>query len=462
MKSNLWIVDDEESIRTICSSALEDLFNIETFKDASEALEALNSSKPDLIITDIRMPGLSGLELLQKVSNQHPGLPTIVITAHSDIDNALSAYKGGAFEYLPKPFDVDSIRRLAKKALKNFDSQVVSSENILESQTKIIGKADSLQNVFRAIGKISKSNISVLIRGESGTGKELIAKAIHSNSVRSNMPFVAINVAAIPHDLLESELFGHEKGSFTGAQSQRKGRFEQAQEGTLFLDEIGDMHPELQTRLLRVLSSQEFYRVGGHSPIKTDVRIIAATNQSIEKLIDDSKFREDLFHRLNVFKIELPPLRERKEDIPTLIEYFLKRSAKDLKTEKKNIDQTALEYLVTFRWPGNIRQLENMCRYLTVMCSSTIITIDDIPDDITNTAQTSNDTDVTWGSILQKHIRESLPVDRNTLQDVSDEFEKIIIKESLVATRGIKIEAAKLLGWGRNTLARKIKTPKQA
>ena len=461
MKSNLWIVDDEESIRTICSSALEDLFNIETFKDASEALEALNSSKPDLIITDIRMPGLSGLELLQKVSNQHPGLPTIVITAHSDIDNALSAYKGGAFEYLPKPFDVDSIRRLAKKALKNFDSQVVSSENILESQTKIIGKADSLQNVFRAIGKISKSNISVLIRGESGTGKELIAKAIHSNSVRSNMPFVAINVAAIPHDLLESELFGHEKGSFTGAQSQRKGRFEQAQEGTLFLDEIGDMHPELQTRLLRVLSSQEFYRVGGHSPIKTDVRIIAATNQSIEKLIDDSKFREDLFHRLNVFKIELPPLRERKEDIPTLIEYFLKRSAKDLKTEKKNIDQTALEYLVTFRWPGNIRQLENMCRYLTVMCSSTIITIDDIPDDITNTAQTSNDTDVTWGSILQKHIRESLPVDRNTLQDVSDEFEKIIIKESLVATRGIKIEAAKLLGWGRNTLARKIKTPKQ-
>ena len=462
MKSNLWIVDDEESIRTICSSALEDLFNIETFKDASEALEALNSSKPDLIITDIRMPGLSGLELLQKVSNQHPGLPTIVITAHSDIDNALSAYKGGAFEYLPKPFDVDSIRRLAKKAVKNFESQVVSSENILESQTKIIGKADSLQNVFRAIGKISKSNISVLIRGESGTGKELIAKAIHSNSIRSNMPFVAINVAAIPHDLLESELFGHEKGSFTGAQSQRKRRFEQAQEGTLFLDEIGDMHPELQTRLLRVLSSQEFYRVGGHSPIKTDVRIIAATNQSIEKLIDDSKFREDLFHRLNVFKIELPPLRERKEDIPTLIEYFLKRSAKDLKTEKKNIDQTALEYLVTFRWPGNIRQLENMCRYLTVMCSSTIITIDDIPDDIINIAQTSDDTDVAWGSILQKHIRESLPVNRNTLKDVSDEFEKIIIKESLVATRGIKIEAAKLLGWGRNTLARKIKTPKQA
>ena len=335
MKSNLWIVDDEESIRTICSSALEDLFNIETFKDASEALLALNSSKPDLIITDIRMPGLSGLELLQKVSSQHPGLPTIVITAHSDIDNALSAYKGGAFEYLPKPFDVDSIRSLAQKALKDSKSQINSNDDVFESETKIIGKADSLQNVFKGIGKISKSDISVLIRGESGTGKELIAQAIHNNSKRSNMPFVAINVAAIPHDLLESELFGHEKGAFTGAQTQRKGRFEQAHGGTLFLDEIGDMHPELQTRLLRVLSSEEFYRVGGHTPIKTDVRIIAATNQSIERLIDNSKFREDLFHRLNVFKIELPPLRDRAEDIPSLVEFFLKRSSKDLKTEKK-------------------------------------------------------------------------------------------------------------------------------
>tara|TARA_Y100000590_G_scaffold160329_1_gene183819 strand:- start:107 stop:1504 length:1398 start_codon:yes stop_codon:yes gene_type:complete len=458
MKSNLWIVDDEESIRTICSSALEDLFNIETFKDASEALLALNSSKPDLIITDIRMPGLSGLELLQKVSSQHPGLPTIVITAHSDIDNALSAYKGGAFEYLPKPFDVDSIRSLAQKALKDSKSQINSNDDVFESETKIIGKADSLQNVFKGIGKISKSDISVLIRGESGTGKELIAQAIHDNSKRSNMPFVAINVAAIPHDLLESELFGHEKGAFTGAQTQRKGRFEQAHGGTLFLDEIGDMHPELQTRLLRVLSSEEFYRVGGHTPIKTDVRIIAATNQSIERLIDNSKFREDLFHRLNVFKIELPPLRDRAEDIPSLVEFFLKRSSKDLKTEKKIIDKTAMDYLVNFRWPGNIRQLENMCRYLTVMCSSSVITIDDVPDDILNTVNTNEELDADWRLVIQKHIRESLPLDKNALKNISREFEAIIIKEALIATRGIKIEAAKLLGWGRNTLSRKIKS----
>ena len=458
MKSNLWIVDDEESIRTICSSALEDLFNIETFKDASEALLALNSSKPDLIITDIRMPGLSGLELLQKVSSQHPGLPTIVITAHSDIDNALSAYKGGAFEYLPKPFDVDSIRSLAQKALKDSKSQINSNDDVFESETKIIGKADSLQNVFKGIGKISKSDISVLIRGESGTGKELIAQAIHDNSKRSNMPFVAINVAAIPHDLLESELFGHEKGAFTGAQTQRKGRFEQAHGGTLFLDEIGDMHPELQTRLLRVLSSEEFYRVGGHTPIKTDVRIIAATNQSIERLIDNSKFREDLFHRLNVFKIELPPLRDRAEDIPSLVEFFLKRSSKDLKTEKKIIDKTAMDYLVNFRWPGNIRQLENMCRYLTVMCSSSVITIDDVPDDILNTVNTNEELDADWRLAIQKHIRESLPLDKNALKNISREFEAIIIKEALIATRGIKIEAAKLLGWGRNTLSRKIKS----
>ena len=458
MKSNLWIVDDEESIRTICSSALEDLFNIETFKDASEALLALNSSKPDLIITDIRMPGLSGLELLQKVSSQHPGLPTIVITAHSDIDNALSAYKGGPFEYLPKPFDVDSIRSLAQKALKDSKSQINSNDDVFESETKIIGKADSLQNVFKGIGKISKSDISVLIRGESGTGKELIAQAIHDNSKRSNMPFVAINVAAIPHDLLESELFGHEKGAFTGAQTQRKGRFEQAHGGTLFLDEIGDMHPELQTRLLRVLSSEEFYRVGGHTPIKTDVRIIAATNQSIERLIDNSKFREDLFHRLNVFKIELPPLRDRAEDIPSLVEFFLKRSSKDLKTEKKIIDKTAMDYLVNFRWPGNIRQLENMCRYLTVMCSSSVITIDDVPDDILNTVNTNEELDADWRLVIQKHIRESLPLDKNALKNISREFEAIIIKEALIATRGIKIEAAKLLGWGRNTLSRKIKS----
>ena len=385
MRSKLWIVDDEESIRTICTSALEENFNIETFSSGSEALLALNSDKPDLIITDIKMPGLTGIDLLKIVAEKFPNLPTIVMTAHSDIDNALSAYKGGAFEYLSKPFDVDTIRALALKAIRQSitDDPITSNtDNIRDS--KIVGKAKSLQSVFRAIGKISKSNISVLIRGESGTGKELIAESVHFNSERSKMPFIAINVAAIPHDLLESELFGHEKGAFTGAQSQRIGRFEQAKGGTLFLDEIGDMHPELQTRLLRVLSSQEFYRVGGHSPIKSDVRIIAATNQSIETLIHQQKFRDDLYHRLNVFKLTLPPLRERVEDIKDLTSFFLKQSADELNTDEKAIDPNVIAFFESYKWPGNIRQLENVCRYLTVMCSSNLITFDDLPDDIFN------------------------------------------------------------------------------
>ena len=456
----LWIVDDEESIRTICRSALEDVFQIDTFSNASEALLALNLEKPDLIITDIKMPGLSGLELLQKVSIKYPDLPTIVITAHSDIDNALSAYKGGAFEYLPKPFDVDKIKNLALKALNNSDSGSADvHQNGITKSSKIIGQAQSLQNVFRAIGKISNSDITVLIRGESGTGKELIAQAVHDNSLRSKQAFVGINVAAIPHDLLESELFGHEKGAFTGAQSQRIGRFEQAQGGTLFLDEIGDMHPELQTRLLRVLSSQEFYRVGGHRPIKSDVRIIAATNQSIEELIKTSKFREDLYHRLNVFKLELPSLRKRKEDIPALIGYFLKTSASELNTEEKTIDKETTDYLKDFDWPGNIRQLENICRYLTVMSSSTVITMEDLPDDIFREKKVSQSDEITnnWKIGLQEFIRNRVGDDKEIIKETTSVVEKILIDESLRATNGVKLEAAKLLGWGRNTLARKVK-----
>ena len=460
MKSKLWVIDDEESIRTICRSALEDAFLIETFPNGSEALLALNSDKPDLIITDIKMPGLSGLELLQKVSEKCPGLPTIVITAHSDIDNALSAYKGGAFEYLPKPFDVDTIRALALKALNTSEPKSINKKNMVSQSSKIIGQAKSLQNVFRAIGKISRSDITVLIRGESGTGKELIAQAVHNNSMRNEKPFVAINVAAIPHDLLESELFGHEKGAFTGAQSQRIGRFEQAQGGTLFLDEIGDMHPELQTRLLRVLSSQEFYRVGGHRPIKSDVRIIAATNQSIEELIKTSKFREDLFHRLNVFKLILPPLRDRNEDIPLLIKYFLRASSKELNVDEKSVDDATMEYLKNFGWPGNIRQLENICRYLTVMSTSIVINMDDLPDDMfdSNAADEKNINQKSgWEADLKSHIRTQLVNDKSTLKNMNILLEKILINESLKATNGIKIEAAKLLGWGRNTLARKIR-----
>ena len=460
--TNVWIIDDEESIRTICTSALEDLFNVESFSSASEALLALNSTTPNLIITDIKMPGMSGLEFLDKISEKFPDIPTIIITAHANIDNALSAYKGGAFEYLTKPFDINEIRKLAIKATKSNKPQ--HNEVAQESNSQIVGKAESMQEVFKAIGKISNTDITVLIRGESGTGKELIAQSVHTNSSRSNEPFIAINVAAIPHELLESELFGHEKGSFTGAQSQRIGRFEQALGGTLFLDEIGDMHPELQTRLLRVLSSHEFYRVGGQKPIKSDVRIIAATNQNIEGLIKTGKFREDLYHRLNVFRIELPPLRKRKEDIPSLVKYFLKKSADEIKSDQKDIDDSAMEVLNEFEWPGNIRQLENTCRYITVMAPSTSITLDDIPDEVKNidvhlkSSPHANgvDSTINWEQSLSDHIRNVLQ-DKNDLTNLSKDLEKILLQEALKASKGRRIDAAKILGLGRNTITRKIK-----
>ena len=460
--NNVWIIDDEESIRTICASALEDLFNVESFSSASEALLALNSTTPDLIITDIKMPGMSGLEFLNKVSEKFPNLPTIIITAHANIDNALSAYKGGAFEYLTKPFDINEIRKLAIKATKSSKPQ--HNELTQESNSQIVGKAESMQEVFKAIGKISKTDITVLIRGESGTGKELIAQSVHENSSRSNEPFIAINVAAIPHELLESELFGHEKGSFTGAQSQRIGRFEQALGGTLFLDEIGDMHPELQTRLLRVLSSHEFYRVGGQKPIKSDVRIIAATNQNIEGLIKTGKFREDLYHRLNVFRIELPPLRKRKEDIPSLVKYFLKKSANEIKSDQKDIEDPAMKVLNEYDWPGNIRQLENTCRYITVMAPSASITLDDIPDEVKNidmNLESSPHTNglgsnINWEESLSGHIRNVLQ-DKNDLTTLSKDLEKILLQEALKASKGRRIDAAKILGLGRNTITRKIK-----
>ena len=459
--TDVWIIDDEESIRTICSSALEDLFNIDTFANASAALLELNSTQPDLIITDIKMPGMSGLEFLEKVSEKYPEIPTIIITAHANIDNALSAYKGGAFEYLTKPFDIGEMRQLAIKATKNKKPE--DKDYIQETDSKIIGKANAMQDVFKAIGKISTTDITVLIRGESGTGKELIAQSVHKNSPRSNDPFVAINVAAIPHELLESELFGHEKGSFTGAQAQRIGRFEQALGGTLFLDEIGDMHPELQTRLLRVLSSHEFYRVGGQKPIKSNVRIIAATNKNIEQLIKTGEFREDLYHRLNVFRIELPPLRNRKEDIPALVKYFLTKSAEEIKSDVKDIDASAMAVLKEYDWPGNIRQLENICRYITVMAPSSVITVDDIPDEIKELIKNENDFEKLskddlskWEDSLSNHIK-SVLLDKNDLSTLSKELERILLQEALNACKGKRIEAAKILGLGRNTITRKIK-----
>ena len=460
--NEIWIIDDEESIRTICTSALEDLFKVESFANASEALLQLNSSQPDLIITDIKMPGMSGLEFLDKVSEKFPEIPTIIITAHANIDNALSAYKGGAFEYLTKPFDINEIRKLAIKATKTKKNNIGDMGKT--SDDRIVGKAESMQDVFKAIGKISKTDITVLIRGESGTGKELIAQSVHSNSPRSEKPFIAINVAAIPHELLESELFGHEKGSFTGAQSQRIGRFEQALGGTLFLDEIGDMHPELQTRLLRVLSSHEFYRVGGQKPIKSDVRIIAATNQNIEALIKTGKFREDLYHRLNVFRIELPALRDRKDDIDDLVRHFLTKSADELKSDSKEIDDNAMEILNKYDWPGNIRQLENICRYMTVMAPSSTITIDDVPDEVREESSDNGlahegrgfDIKSSWEENLTDHIKTVLS-DGNDLSGFSKELERLLLKEALAASKGKRIEAAKILGLGRNTITRKIK-----
>jgi two-component system nitrogen regulation response regulator GlnG len=408
------------------------------------------------------MPGMSGLEFLDKVSEKYPDLPTIIITAHANMDNALSAYKGGAFEYLTKPFDINEIRKLVIKATKTKKTNL--QEGLEVSKSKIVGKAGSMQEVFKAIGKISKTDITVLIRGESGTGKELIAQSVHANSSRNNKPFIAINVAAIPHELLESELFGHEKGSFTGAQSQRIGRFEQALGGTLFLDEIGDMHPELQTRLLRVLSSHEFYRVGGQKPIKSDVRIIAATNQNIEQLIKTGKFREDLYHRLNVFRIELPPLRKRKEDIPMLVKHFLSKSAAEIKGDEKGIDKNAMKMLNDYDWPGNIRQLENTCRYITVMAPSASVTVDDIPDEIKNdnqsdvsdTVNVNMDSTSSWEESLSSHIKNVLS-DVNDLTRLSKELEKLLLQEALKASKGRKIDAAKILGLGRNTITRKIK-----
>ena len=459
--TSVWIIDDEESIRTICTSALEDLFTVKSFPNASEALLALNSEKPDLIITDIKMPGMSGLEFLEKVSDKFPEIPTIIITAHANIDNALSAYKGGAFEYLTKPFDINEIRKLAMKATKN--KKINNKDNTAAHDSEIVGKAEAMQDVFKAIGKISTTDITVLIRGESGTGKELIAQSVHANSPRANKPFIAINVAAIPHELLESELFGHEKGSFTGAQSQRIGRFEQALEGTLFLDEIGDMHPELQTRLLRVLSSHEFYRVGGQKPIKSDVRIIAATNQNIEELIKTGKFREDLYHRLNVFRIELPPLRDRKEDIAILVKHFLTKSSQEIKSDVKDIDENAMRIMKEYDWPGNIRQLENICRYITVMAPSTTVTLDDLPDEVKNIstnknviAANHNNGSVRWEDSLAGHIKKVL-LDKNDLSNLSKELEKILLQEALDASKGKRIEAARILGLGRNTITRKIK-----
>ena len=457
-KETVWVVDDDRSIRWVLEKAFKQAdMEVKSYEQADSVLKALNKAQPDAIISDIRMPGMDGLELLSRIHSRFPELPVIIITAHTDLDAAVSAYQGGAFEYLPKPFDVDEAVELTRRAVKHHRELSNEQRVDLEEETEIIGEAPSMQEVFRAIGRLSRSNITVLINGESGTGKELVAHALHRHSPRAEMPFIALNMAAIPRDLLESELFGHEKGAFTGAQAARKGRFEQADSGTLFLDEIGDMPAELQTRLLRVLADGEFYRVGGHSPVKVDVRIIAATHQNLESRVQNGGFREDLFHRLNVIRINLPSLRERREDIPLLANHFLRLAADELNVDVKTLDKQSSEYLSKLDWPGNVRQLENTCRWLTVMSPGQVIHLDDLPPELLTPEQLEKP-DGNWQEALRYWTERQLTQGEAAILDRAvPMFEKVMIETALQKAGGRRQDAAKLLGWGRNTLTRKIK-----
>jgi two-component system nitrogen regulation response regulator GlnG len=459
----IWIADDDRSIRWVLERALQRAeIGVRSFESADQVITALRTQQPDALVTDIRMPGTDGLKLLERMQREYPDIPVIIMTAHSDLESAVSAYQGGAFEYLPKPFDVNEAVELVRRACnmrheRQAKQQDDSSTELLVGR-EIIGHAPAMQEVFRAIGRLSKSSITVLITGESGTGKELVAKALHTHSPRATKPFIALNTAAIPRELLESELFGHEKGAFTGAYAQRKGRFEQADGGTLFLDEIGDMPAELQTRLLRVLAEGTFYRVGGHTPVKVDVRIIAATHQNLEELVHKGAFREDLFHRLNVIRIHNPPLRERREDIPLLLNHFLRRAAEELQVEVKSLSPRVTEHLQTLLWPGNVRQLENTCRWLTVMASGREIVTDDLPSELTETEHNKQEVPNNWEKSLAQYADFKLNKGAHQLLDeLYPVFERILLQAALKKTGGRKIEAAELLGWGRNTLTRKLK-----
>ena len=452
-KSNIWVVDDDESIRWVLEKGLTERgITVQTFDSANKVIEKLETENPQLILTDIRMPGKSGIDLLDKVKELRPEIPVIVMTAHSDLESAVESYEHGAWEYLPKPFDIEEAISMVQRATA-IDSN--KDEEFFESEAEVIGEAPAMQEVFRAIGKLSNSNSTVLLIGQSGTGKELVAKALYQHSPRKDKPFIALNMADIPKELLEAELFGHEKGAFTGADEKRIGRFEQADDGTLFLDEIGDMQLETQTRLLRVLSNGEFYRVGGREPIKVNVRIITATHQNIEDLVKESLFREDLFHRLNVIKISLPNLNERKEDIPMLVKHFFHKSSEELKEEKKYLSEEVENYFTTLNWPGNVRQLENTCRWLTVMSPTREVKLEDLPDELKlENIEKLND----WTKVLQSWSESYLAKGKtDLLEEAIPEFEKTLIKVALNKTLGRKKEAADLLGWGRNTLTRKIK-----
>jgi len=456
MAKPVWIIDDDRSIRWVLEKALErEAIEYRSFASADEALAELPKSIPQMVISDIRMPGSSGLGLLQQLRIDYPNLPVIIMTAYSDLESAVSAFQGGAFEYLPKPFDVNHAVELIRRALEQSQRKNIHAEDA-QTAPDILGHAPAMQEVFRAIGRLAQSNATVLINGESGTGKELVAQALHRHSSRADKTFVAINTAAIPKDLLESELFGHERGAFTGATTTRHGRFEQAEGGTLFLDEIGDMPAELQTRLLRVLSDGNYYRVGGHQPIKANVRIIAATHQNLDERVKQGLFREDLFHRLNVIRLRLPPLRERREDIPLLAKYFLQKSAQELGAEQKTLSEATISYLSAQDIPGNVRQLENLCHWLTVMTPTQQVEIADLPVEWRET-QDDVAPSQDWRSALTHQVALALQRNEpNILEGLTKQFERTLITQALLHTGGRRIEAANMLGMGRNTLTRKI------
>jgi len=458
-KNLIWIVDDDRSIRWVLEKSLDKAgFDSESFDTGDGLLDRLKTVQPDAIISDIRMPGIDGLEMLQEVQDSYPQIPVIIMTAHSDLSSAVKSYKRGAFEYLPKPFDVNDAVSVTERAVKHASENKTTSSAIPTVEAKeIIGEAPAMQEVFRAIGRLSHSNITVLIKGESGTGKELVAQALHKHSPRADKPYIPLNVAAIPKDLIESELFGHEKGAFTGATQLRVGRFEQADGGTLFLDEIGDMPMETQTRLLRVLSDGEFYRVGGLTPIKADVRVVAATHQNLEERVKEHLFREDLYHRLNVIPIHLPRLADRREDIPALMDHFLGRAAQQMGVEKKALRTETSQYLTSLPWPGNVRQLENFCSWITVMASGREIFINDLPEEFLNPTDQES-VSGNWAHSLKSWADQELSLGHSgILQQATPIFEKCMIEVALKHSGGRTRDASELLGWGRNTLTRKIK-----
>jgi len=479
-KAQIWVVDDDRSIRWVLEKALSRAnLPSRVFASAAEVLEALKTGKPHVLVSDIRMPGTSGIELLQEVKRRFPGLPVIIMTAYSDLESAVSAFQGGAFEYLPKPFDIEKAIELIRRALDE-SLQVAGAEEEPLEVPEILGQAPAMHDVFRAIGRLSQSHATVLITGESGSGKEVVARALHRHSARASRPFIALNTAAIPRDLLESELFGHERGAFTGAQAMRRGRFEQAEGGTLFLDEIGDMPSELQTRLLRVLSDGFFYRVGGHQPLKADARVIAATHQNLDEQVREGRFREDLFHRLNVIRLRLPPLRERREDIPLLARHFLARSAKELGVESKRLTEEALQFVSQLHFPGNVRQLENLCHWLTVLAPAQWVRVEDFPVELrqergliatyagmeTPPLETATQAAATaalaagadWRTNLRREVKRRLETgESGIIDDLTNDFETVVIGGALSHVRGRRIEAAARLGLGRNTITRKIR-----